>query len=82
MNNFFSKVMTNDPSTTLYIRKGPKSRLYGLAAHTKGMVKTNGKVGPTQSSLFLGMYDSWEEAMNAFNYYLPKKLINWRREDA
>ncbi len=74
--------MPNDPGTTLYIRKGVKSRLFGLAAHTKSMVKTNGRIGPSQSSLFLGMYDTFEEAKVAFDKVISKKLINWKRDGA
>lgn len=81
MSNYYSQVMPNDQATTLYIRKGPKSRLFGLAAHTRSMVKINGKLGPSQSSRYLGMFDTFEEAMAAFNKFLPMRLIAWRRDD-
>lgn len=80
MNNFFSQVMPNDLNTTLYIRKGIKSRLYALVAHTKSMVKNNGRLNPSQSALYLGHYDTFDEAKRAFDKYLPKKVIEFRRE--
>lgn len=75
--------MPNDKGVTLYIRQGPKSKLYGLVAHVRNVLKYKDKEGnehyrPSQSSLYLGYYDTFEEALIKFNEVLPQRIINFK----